>query len=96
MKKSEARVLYMISVLPKHLRYSEHLSMKLDLDYVYLTRIVKKMIYKEWLNIHSYGHKKFLIITENAPIKEANKMMSEIRLQELEFENSTPIKQPKK
>ncbi|MBN1682819.1 hypothetical protein JW865_04630 [Candidatus Bathyarchaeota archaeon] len=83
-KKSEARIIIFLKNSLKEYRYAQYISAKLDLEYAYTTRIIKSMIIKNWITIHKYNHKKFLILTEEAPITEATNLLSEEKIKEIE------------
>lgn len=49
MKRSEARILVLITQLPKPHRYATYISAKLGYEYSYVTRLLKGMVIKNWI-----------------------------------------------
>ena len=71
MKTSEARILIYLKTANTALRTIKTLSLKLNIDYSYVCKIVDKMVDNKWLKREKYPLHTYYILTDKAPIKEA-------------------------
>ncbi len=51
------------------------ISAKLDMDYSYCTKILKRMLAKDWIFQHKYKNKAFYDLHEEAPIENAKAVL---------------------
>lgn len=74
LKVSEVKIIFLLSQIYDNLKYVRFIASKLNYDYDYIAKSVRGMVLKGWIKQHQYGHKKFLILTKKAPVKEAKKL----------------------
>ena len=72
---SEARVLVFVSQVYKNLRNATEISKKLEIDYPYTTRILKKFEARGWVTKHKLEQKVFYHLTDSAPLEDAKEYL---------------------
>lgn len=77
LKASEAKILIMLNQIPKYLKYAAYLSAKLNIDYVYIRRLLKGLVIKGWLKTHHFSNKVYYDINSRTPILTAKKVLSD-------------------
>ncbi len=75
-KKSEARILVYIKTAEKPYRNGVDMSVKLEIDYSYIMRLLQKMWAKGWVDSHIYNSTNFFGLTLAAPMQAAKYRLS--------------------
>lgn len=71
MKKSEARILVYLANADKRFTYGREISIKLGMDYVYLSNILSQLKFKNWILPQHRGTRKYWSMTSSCPLHEA-------------------------
>lgn len=75
-KISEARIIIFLENAAPNLRFAKMISVRLNIDYGYLLRIISGMIHKEWIFPERRETKIFYSITKNTPTEAAKEIIS--------------------
>ena len=78
-KVSEARVLIFLKAAPVRRRYTRAISSKLGIEYGYLLRILKGMVFKHWITKESTPVKTYYHIKDIAPYDDAVVVLGDFR-----------------
>lgn len=74
-KKSEARIMMFLRDTKPTLKYGDMISQKLDIDYIYVMKLLRGMYAKGWIRTHMYDGLRFFNNTRYAPIEEAKQKL---------------------
>ena len=74
-KRSEARIITYILNADKHRRRGDAISEKLNIDYIYVMKLLGQMYNKGWLKTHKYDGVIYFALTLRTPIEEAKKRL---------------------
>ena len=74
-KKSEARILIYLENAANHRKNGTVIGEALDIDYIYLMKLLKKMYSKEWIKTHLYNKVTYFDLTEHSPMKYAKERL---------------------
>jgi len=74
-KKSEARILILISQVDERLRYTGAIAAKLDMDYSYTIHILEGMVTKKWIKRLTSGAKTFYEVNKASPMEAAKELL---------------------
>lgn len=76
-KKSEARILIYLTNAEKSRRNGKDMSKKLEVDYIYIMKLLQGMYDKGWIGTHWYNGTTYFHLTAVTPIKMAEKKIAE-------------------
>jgi hypothetical protein len=76
-KKSEARILIFLRHAAPYMKNGKLMSKKLEIDYIYLMKLLRGMYDKGWVGTHLYNNVYYFKTTRHTPIKEAIARVSE-------------------
>ena len=78
MRKSEARILMYILNARRDIKNGGAIAFRLNIDYIYVMKILGQMYNKQWIKPHKYSGKTYFSLTILAPIQAAKeKLMQE-------------------
>ena len=75
LKKSQAKVLIFLNTVDAMHRFARRISIKLDMDYGYLTQNLAVMHNKRWISKDRRNNKVFYNVTKEAPIEESSLLL---------------------
>jgi len=75
-KTSEARIIIFLENTEPRFRFAKMISIKLNIDYGYLLRILSGMLNQEWITGERRESKIFYSTTREAPIVKAKELIS--------------------
>lgn len=82
-KQTEARILVYLSQVPNESKSLDLLSARLDIDYSYCIRTLKRMILKGWIFKHPFQARMYYDNTPSAPIDKAKESLCPEELQKV-------------
>lgn len=77
MKDSEARIIVYLMNVEMRLRFVAAISRKLNIDYVYVIRVLTAMKDKGWLITKHHENKTFYQVSSTCPKATANKVLAQ-------------------
>lgn len=75
-KESEARILVFLQGAANHMKNGNRMSEKLNIDYVYMMKLLEAMYDKGWVRCHKYNLTTYFDLTKVSPMKEALKRLA--------------------
>ena len=75
MRRSEARIIVFLELAAKNIRDGHNISILLQIDYIYVMKVLSQMYEKGWLKTHKYERNTYFRLTLRTPIKEAKQKL---------------------
>ena len=75
LKQSEAKILIFLESAHPTLKYAQHMSLKIGMDYGYMLKQLRRLQYYKYIKSHRRENKIFYALTMRAPIKLAKEVL---------------------
>ena len=66
-----------LNTVSKPMKNGSYISGKLDIDYIYVMKLMRSMFAKEWIKTYRYDETTYFEITEKAPLDKAKVILSD-------------------
>ncbi len=75
-KRSEARIIVYLETTENYLKCGKKIAEKLDIDYIYVMKLLTAMYEKGWLYTHKYNYSDYFRLSEKCPLDMAKEILS--------------------